>query len=132
MRPVREPPVGKAAESPELRAKENFYRTTAVLQRRENIINSPKIDRVRQKNAFKTNYHEISYDPWHVKKKSENCGLDSLPQQQNMSKDDIIRNRNKNNRSFVDRRLQSEMSVGKDSVPEQVSGRHHCESSWDM
>lgn len=134
LRPVREPPVGKAAESPVLRAKDNFYKPTAVLQSTENISNSPKIDRVRQRNAFKPNYHETSHDSRNFHKHSENKISSALPQLQksNITKDDMARNRNKNNRPIVDHRPRGEMSIGKDSVPEQMSGKHNRNNSWDI
>ncbi|KAG8312552.1 hypothetical protein J6590_020474 [Homalodisca vitripennis] len=142
LRPVREPPIGKAADSPVLRSRENFEKPY------QNQTNSPKNERNRTKNNY-INSYEASREARNNINNSENKSNNVQRMQRSVTpKDEIMaRVRNRNNRKITDHRprgdgvgevrARGEGSTGKESTPEPVPRRHSnrnhekkIEKSW--
>lgn len=142
LRPVREPPVGKAAESPVLQNRNHFNRnrpsSMTALQFRENFTpNNPKIDRNIQKNNYNNSFdqsNDFRNNQNHQDKKFNN----PISQvQRSAIKDEIVAKiRNRNNRAIVEQRARGEGSTGRESTPEPHPQRAYqekrIEHSWEM
>lgn len=113
MRPVREPPVGRASETPP---------RSPVLRSSENINKSDKVERAR--NAFKANF-ELSQSSH----KQRNGLVNSLedkkitvkpPRTTELKEEAPSRARTKVTRQNIDHRTRGEGSTGRESTPEPV------------
>lgn len=127
LRPVREPPVGKAADSPVLRSRENFERSVA----NHNHINSPKPDRNHRNNNYQVS-REARNNLTNSEKQSNN--LQRITRSTTPKEEIIVRARVKNKMKLVDQgprgegvgdgRPRGEGSTGKESTPEPVPRRN--------
>uniref|UniRef100_A0A1B6BXV3 Uncharacterized protein n=1 Tax=Clastoptera arizonana TaxID=38151 RepID=A0A1B6BXV3_9HEMI len=138
LRPVREPPVGKAAESPIPRNK-NFDRnrpsSMTVLQSRENFSSNNHIsqnERVIEKN----NYNNYNQSNGYRSNQNHHDKIISNVQR-SVNKDEIAAKiKNRNNRANVEQRARGEGSTGRDSTPETKQPRafqeKRTENSWEI
>ncbi|XP_075216856.1 uncharacterized protein LOC142322085 isoform X2 [Lycorma delicatula] len=113
LRPVREPPVGRASETPP---------RSPVLRSSENISKSDKVERARS--AFKTNF-ELSQSSH--KQRNGHINIDDKkvilkPQRTTELKEEApVRPRAKVIRQNIDHRTRAEGSTGRESTPEPAS-----------
>lgn len=126
LRPVREPPVGRAADSPVLRSRENFERPLA-----NHIVNSPKTDRNHRNNNYQAS-REARNNLTNSENKSHNA--QRITRSTTPKEEIVARARIKNKSRIVDQgqrgegvgegRPRGEGSTGKESTPEPVPRRN--------
>lgn len=116
LRPVREPPVGRASETPP---------RSPVLRSSENIPKSDKVERARS--AFKANFEllQSSHKPRNGHINTEDKKAVLKPQRTTELKEEVpIRPRMNVTRQNIDHRTRGEGSTGRESTPEPVPNKN--------